>query len=84
MEIPIDWNVIAGLGIPSVTAVFFVARFFNKRAQCITALKNKVENLEGVALSSGKTHDDIYNELTDQGRKIANIEGKVDIILKKI
>ena len=79
----IDWGLAVAVGIPAVGAAAYMIRYFINKGKCLTLLKNKIENLEGVATQSGKTHDDIYNKVGDLEVDVATINGKLDILIKK-
>lgn len=80
---PIDWGLAVAIGVPMTGGACFMIRYFVNKGKCLVLLKNKIENLEGVASSSGKTHDDIYNKIGDLETSVANIDGKLDVILSK-
>ena len=51
------WELIAGVGIPSIGAVAFIIRYFWNKEKCFLALKNKINSLDQRDKISIDEHD---------------------------
>ena len=69
--------------IPTVGALAFVVRHFWIKTKCFYLMKHRLEHLEQENKEGKKTHVEIFKRLNEIDKHAANIEGKIDILIKK-
>lgn len=77
-------ELLAGIGVPAVGAMFFVARHFWIKTKCFYLLKQRVEHQEKATEQGQKEHEKMFNRLNDLDRRMSALQAQNEIILKKL
>ena len=79
----IQWEIIAGVGIPATAAAIAIIRHLWNKSKCFIILKQKVEELSKSDQGSSETHGDLYEKYNEISTRLATLEGKIDILVNK-
>lgn len=61
----INYTLLTGIVIILGPVGVFVARYYWKKAKCMIAMKNKIEELTRHDVASGETHSDLKEEIDE-------------------
>ena len=76
-------EIFTAIGIPTIGALVFVVRHFWIKDKMFVLMKHRLEYLEEENQKGKDTHIEIFKRLNNIDKHIANIEGKIDILIKK-
>ena len=75
-------DILVAVGVPALGAFAFIVRHFWAKTKCFYLMQQRLETLEKEAVQGKKTHIEIYKRLNEIDKHTANIEGKIDILIK--
>ena len=83
MEFGINWEEVAAVTVPIVTAAFFIVRHIWISTKKIDTLKIRVDGLDKLAQAGQKDHERIFEKINRIDKKVVSIETKLDMLLNK-
>ena len=83
MEFNINWEEVAAVVVPIVTAGFFIVRHIWISTKKIDTLTLRTDSLDKLAHEGQKDHVKIFEKIGRMDKSIASIEAKVDMLLNK-
>ncbi len=79
----IQVELLIGIGMPvSAGIAFFIRQMWNK-TKCFHLMEDAIDRLEDDANCGRTTHKELFERINVLDKHISNIEGKLDILLKK-
>ena len=75
-------DILVAIGVPALGALVFVIRHFWMKTKCFYLMEKRLEILEKESVQGKQTHLEIFKRLNEIDKHAANIEGKIDILIK--
>ena len=77
-------EIMVGLGIPAIGAVYFIARYIHSKEKCLTLLKAKVESMDEDNTQDRQVHLRIKERIIEIDRRMTKIESDMAYIRGKL
>ena len=61
----IQWEVLTGIGIPSIIAAIGMVKFFHKKEKCFTEMKHKIDSLTRHDNSANDIHNTLEKRILE-------------------
>jgi len=75
----IRWEILTGIGIPSIVAATAIVRYLLKKEKCFTQMKNKIDSLTEHDNSSNTLHGDHEERLNKVEEHQRTIDSELEI-----
>jgi len=80
MIIEMSIEILLGIIIPLTGTGIFIVRYFWKKEQSFSLMKQKIDGLSRIGVHD--THGIIYGKINEQGNRITALETKMNLLLE--
>lgn len=79
IELPVE--LVVAISFSLIPVGIIIIRYFWKKAESFTLMKQKIEDLSKSDSGSENIHDELHAEMNKYGNRITAVETKLDILL---